>query len=360
MNAIILSGGGGTRLWPMGRHKKPKQYFPIVSTKPMIVETYERLLAGFKPEHIFFSTNNLQAKVLRGLVPTLQTSHVIVEPEKRDTAPAMIFSALHLLERAPNEPFVFIPSDHSIDSVKRFIATLSAGGDLVRETGKLVDIGVQASFPSTALGYTHIGKRWKSVNGIEVYKFLGHTEKPDAETATRYIKSGEYLWHANYYMWTPRKFVDAVVRCAPELKPVIEALRRAIKEGSARSIKKLFAQLPKISIDYLLAEKLDPSDVLVIKGDFGWSDIGAWDALYDQLLNAMTPDGNIARGQVELHDTHNCLVYGSERKIIATIGLDNMIVVDTKDALLICPKGRAQDVKKIVAGLEQKGKKKFL
>lgn len=360
MNAIILSGGGGTRLWPMGRHKKPKQYFPIVSTKPMIVETYERLLAGFRPEHIFFSTNRVQAKVLHGLLPALPSDHIIVEPEKRDTAPAMIFAALHLLERAPNEPFVFIPSDHSIDSVKRFIATLEAGGALVRETGKLVDIGVRASFPSTALGYTHIGKRWKSVEGIEVYRFLGHTEKPDAKTATHYVKSGSYLWHANYYMWTPRKFVEAVTRLAPELSPAIDSLHQAIKMRSARSIKKLFGQLPKISIDYVLAEKLDPREVLIMKGDFGWSDIGAWDALYDQLLNAMTPDGNIARGQVELHDTHNCLVYGSERKIIATIGLDNMIVVDTKDALLICPKGRAQDVKKIVAGLEQKGKKKFL
>ena len=118
--------------------------------------------------------------------------------------------------------------------------------------------------------------------------------------------------------------------------------------------------MPKISIDYLLAEKMDPRDMLVIKGDFGWSDIGALDALYDQLLHAMTPEGNIVRGQVELHDTHNCLVYGSEHKVVATIGLDNMIVVDTKDALLICPKGRAQDVKKIVAGLEKSGKKKYL
>ncbi len=360
MNAIILSGGGGTRLWPMGRHKKPKQYFPIVSTKPMIVETFERLKTGFDLKRIFFSTNRAQADVLQQLMPQVPREHIIVEPEKRDTAPAMIFAALHLLKKTPDEPFVFIPSDHKIDSVERFLATLKVGEALVRKTGKLVDIGIAPSFPSTALGYMQVGKLFKTIDGIDVYNFLSHKEKPDSQTATKYLKEGSYLWHANYYMWTPRKFLAACARYAPEFKDLIEKLQQAINANSASNIKKVFKQMPKISIDYLLAEKMDPRDMLVIKGDFGWSDIGAWDALYDQLLQAMTPEGNIVRGQVELHDTHNCLVYGSERKVVATIGLDNMIIVDTKDALLICPKGRAQDVKKIVAGLEKNGKKKYL
>ena len=360
MNIVILCGGVGTRLWPLGRKNNPKQFFPMISKKPLVKETYDRFLKVFGKEKIYFSVTEDLVPQLKKVFPKLPAKHFIVEPSRRDTAPAMGFAALNLFLSHPDEPMVFVPSDHFIADAKRFIDCFKAGDKMIKETGKLVDIGVVATFPSTALGYTRIGSKHHAVKGVEVYHFAGHTEKPDAETALKYVSGGDYLWHANYYMWTPRLFLAAIEHYAPELNKTLAEIAVALKRKKKNEVKKLYNSAEKISFDYAVTEKITKDKVLIIKGDFGWSDVGAWDVLHEQLQHRADEHGNVKEGMVVTADTKRSLLYSHTGKVLATVGLENMVVVDTPDALLVCPKSRAQDVKKIFPEIEKKGLHKYL
>ena len=321
MNFVILAGGVGERLWPLGTPEKPKQFHAVVDDEPMVVRAVRRVeKAG---GDIFFSTSERYVPFLKELFPQVPDDHYVIEPARRDTGPAMAYAAARLMARAPDEPMAFIPSDHVIHDEERFVRMLKIGEQLIRETGKMVDVGVPAKFPSTVLGYTHIGKKLEDRDGVEVYEFLGHAEKPDRATAEKYCASGEYLWHANYYMWTPRKILAAVERHAPDL----------------------LTGTQKISFDYAITEHMDPKDVRILKGE-GWSDVGAWDVLYNEL--AKTPGENVTRGDVVALDCNGSLVFAQGGRKVGVIGLKDMIVVDTPDGLLVCPKDRAQEVKKLV------------
>ena len=361
MKIIILAGGSGTRLWPMSRKHKPKQFYEIISDNSMIVDTYQRFLLDFKVEDIFISTNIDLLEQLKKLLPNIPVKNIIVDPiPKKDTGPSQGYVCAYLKQISPDEPIVFIPSDHYIANIKKFIECLKTGETLIKETNKMVDIGVQPNFPSTILGYTHIGELYKKYNDIEVYNFKGHTEKPEYKIAKEYTESGEYLWHANFYMWTPTLFLEAYKNNAPEIYEKLFLIENLLKENDTDKIKEIYNKLPKISIDYALTEKMDINDVLIIKGDFGWSDIGAWDVLYDKMKLSFDEDENLIHANSITIDTNKSLIYGNPDKLIATIGLNDMVIVDTKDALLICPKGRAQDVKKIVNLLIEKNKDQYV
>ncbi len=350
MNYVIMCGGIGERMWPLGSPEKPKQFHAVVGDKPLIVQAVERLRTltlTLSPEgrgnfgNVFFSTTAENVPLIKELFPDTSEDHFIVEPSRRDTGPAMAYVAARMMERAPDEPVAFIPSDHVIKDADRFVQILQLGEKLINETGRMLDIGVTAAFASTVLGYTKVGNK-REEGGITVYDFLGHTEKPDLETATEYVKSGEYLWHASYYMWTPRKIMGALQKYAPELH-----------EGVIKSLENPdhYSSLEKISFDYAITEHMDPQDVTILEGDFGWSDAGAWDTLYEELKKA---DGdNVIQGSVTELDSSGSLVHSTTGRNVGVIGLKDMVVVDTKDGLLVCPKDRAQDVKKLLGKMNE-------
>ncbi|MBI4215563.1 MAG: mannose-1-phosphate guanylyltransferase [Parcubacteria group bacterium] len=347
MKFVILAGGTGTRLWPVSRKAKPKQFCSLLSAEPLIIDTYKRLLGRFKKEDIFIAANEKFEPYLRQCFPDFLKEQFILEPVSRDTAPAMGYAALFLFSKYPDEPMAFVPSDHYIGNIPRFLEMLAAAEKMIFKTGKMVDIAVQPNFPSTAVGYTHIGEKLEEADGIGFYKFLGHKEKPPYEAARQYLEDGSYLWHANYYTWTPRKFLEAYRKYAPSLHAALEVIRN---QGALAGA---YSQMEKISFDYAITEKMNKDDALIIRGDFGWSDIGAWDVLYDQ-LKAQADDGqNVFKGKVLGLDTHRTLVMGSEDKLIAAIGLHDMAIIETEDALLVCPLSRAQEVKKLVCELEE-------
>ncbi len=347
MNAIILAGGQGTRLWPMSRRDKPKQFFSILSSYPMIVEVYNRLAHQFSADQIYIATLEPFVPITKELLPELKDTHFFTEPSKRDSGPAMALAAWRLQKEGKgDEAFVFIPTDHYIADIDRFLHTIAIGGQLVNETGKMVDISVTPEFASTTLGYTQIGDQFKTIDGIEVFAFAGHTEKPDHAKAKEYVDSGKYLWHANYYMWTPKLLLEAYKKHAPEIYTLLEQMDVA---SSKEDKDALYDKMPSVSIDYAVTEKIDSEDVLIIKGDFGWSDIGAWDVLHDRLKQKQADENqNVLKGDIIALETSNSLIYSQQNKMIATIGLSDMVVVDTPDALLICPKGRSQEVKKLI------------
>ncbi len=364
MNIVILAGGVGKRLWPLGRRNNPKQFFPIFYDKPLVVETYQRFVGVYPLSKIFFSVTADLLPDLKKLFPRVPARQFMVEPARRDTGPAMGFAALNLFLQNPDEPMVFVPSDHYIADIKKYLNCFKVGEKLIKKTGQMLDIGVVATFPSTVLGYTRIGKKYGDFGRVEVYHFQGHTEKPKIEAAKKYLAAGDYLWHGNYYMWTPRHFLEAIKKHAPEiyknLEKILGLLKSKERKKRDKEIADIYGKMPKISFDYAVTEKIDKSKVLIIKGGFGWSDIGAWDVLHQQLKNEADEKGNVLRGQVVHHDTQNCLLYGHQKKIIATLGLQDMIVVDTEDALLVCPRDRAQEVKKLLEEMETRGLEEYL
>lgn len=357
---VILAGGVGTRLWPLGRKNNPKQFFPMVGDKPLIVETYNRFAARYKRDKIFFSVTKDLYAPLKRIFPKISSRQFIIEPSRRDTAPAMGYVAAVLSLKNPDEPMVFVPSDHFILDNKKYLDCFKVAESLVKATGKLLDIGIAATFPSTVLGYTKIGALYKKISGVSVYNFAGHTEKPNLKNATRYLKSGHYLWHGNYYTWTPKLFLQSFAKHAPRSYAVLEKITAALKNKKVNTIPALYDQLEKISFDYAITEKLKPADMLIIKGEFGWSDVGAWDTLHDRLQLNADNFGNVKKGEVIHLDTRQCLLYTHPNKILATVGLDNIVVIDTPDALLVCSKNRAQEVKNLLPEIAKRGLHKHL
>ena len=357
MRIVILAGGGGSRLWPMSRNDMPKQFCKLISDKTMFEETLARF-KDYPIEKIYIATTKELLRQVQELVPDFPTKNIIVEPGRRDTGPAMGYAATFLGLLSPDEPIAFIPSDHYIGRNDRFINSIREAEDVIRETGKMLDISIYPTNPNTALGYTKIGAKKFEKNGVEFYEFLAHKEKPDFATAKQYIEDGNYLWHANYYMWTPRKFLEAYEKYAPELSATLKKIALLMKAGNnEEDIKKLYLSMEKISIDYAVTEKMDPTDVLIIQGEFEWKDIGAWDTLHENLLTKTDERRNLVRGERLNIETSGCIIYGKDNKLIATIGIDDLVIIDTDDALLICPKSRSQEVKKVVTELKERGKK---
>jgi mannose-1-phosphate guanylyltransferase / mannose-6-phosphate isomerase len=351
VHPVILSGGAGTRLWPLSRALRPKQLLPLASERSMLQESVRRVTGpGFAAPVIIGNEEHrfLIAEQLRAL--GIEPRAIVLEPEGRNTAPAATIAALLLIEDDPDAIIALLPSDHVVEDIKRFHAVFRNAVD-VAEGGALVTFGIPATRPETGYGYIRKGQPWPDVDGC--WRIERFVEKPDTATAEAYVASGDYAWNSGMFVLPARALLDEVARLQPEmLRCCREALREATTDlDFMRLARAPFNAAPSISIDYAVMEHTDKG--AVVAAEFGWSDVGSWSALWE--ISQKDADGNAVVGDVLVQDAHNCYVRG-DGNLVAAIGVDDLVIVATDDVVLVVPRDRAQEVKQIVSTVEQAGR----
>ncbi len=353
--ALIMAGGGGTRLWPLSRQARPKQTLTLVGERTMFEHAVDRIASLFQPEEIFVVTGEEHLESLLLQAPELPRANFLLEPVGQGTAPAIGLGAVHLRRRDPQAVMVVLTADHFIRDVERFRRVLTAAAQ-VAEKGHLVTLGITPSFPSTAFGYIQQGEQLYEVDGFAVFRALRFTEKPSPETAFQMVESGLYTWNSGMFIWRVDRIMEEFARQMPDLYDVLMQIDAVLGTPAYEpTLRRLWPELVPQSIDYGVME--GARDVVVIPVDIGWSDVGNWSSMREIL--PADADGNVVVGEHVGLDTRNTIIFGG-RRLIATIGLEDMIIVDTDDALLICPLDREQDVREMVRQLREMGRRDVL
>jgi len=356
VHAVIMAGGSGTRFWPLSRRRTPKQFLPIVSDRTMVEETVRRIRPVVPNERVYTIANGAQTRALRRLLPGVPSRNLLVEPKSKNTAPSLILATARIYLDNPEGVVAVLPSDHLIADTKTFLKKLGAAAAAAREENALVMFGIPPTFPSTGYGYIHFRKRpvrtYARESFFDVAEFK---EKPTYETAEKFVRSGEYFWNSGMFIWRASVFAEKMERFAPEFFPFWRRILDALRTKSRAKLASAFADIPALSIDYALMEKA--GGVLVNEGRFGWSDVGAWSSLAE--IWEKDGAGNAVKGEAVFLNSRNVLCY-NPGKLTALVGLQDLIVVNTKDSLLVCRMDQDQKVKEVLEILRKAGKPEYL
>jgi mannose-1-phosphate guanylyltransferase len=356
LNAIIMAGGVGTRFWPLSRTQSPKQFLPIISEVTMIEETVNRLRPLIPIQNITTIANEEQSQTIKSLISDIPKENVLVEPQGKNTAPSLLLATakIHLID--PDAICAALPADHLIADGSLFRKKLEAGAAAAAEREALITFGIPPTFPSTGYGYIQFAKEGPDyIHDEKFYPVQEFKEKPDYETAKSFCDAGNYSWNSGMFLWKTEVFSQKLEEYALEWHHYWEKLHSALAEEDQTQIRAIFGEIPSISIDYALMEKA--KGVLMCEGNFGWSDVGAWSSLGD--IWTKDPSRNALRGEAIILDSEGCLVHNPD-KLTALVGVKDIIVVDTPDALLICRKDQDQKVKDVVGELKKKGRTEYL
>ncbi|GAB4422851.1 MAG: mannose-1-phosphate guanylyltransferase [Anaerolineae bacterium] len=353
MFALILSGGVGTRLWPQSRKALPKQLLPLISERTMVQNTVDRILPIIAPENIFFATNKEYGDIIAAQLPEVPPQNIVTEPSAKNTAPCIGLSALHMRRLDPTEVMASLHADHFIANEEGFRQALLAAEEVARQ-GYLVTLGITPDKPETGYGYIHRGGLLGNFNGHDVYEVGQFLEKPNLETAQRFVTAGTYYWNSGIFIWQLSTLMDAFSRHTPQLFGQLSQIEQAIAAGSA--IEPHWDGINPISIDVGILERA--AKVAVIPVDFGWNDVGSWTATHE--VAPKDELGNVVKGAHSLViDSRNSYVQSSDR-LVALVGLDDVVVVDTGDAVLVCARDKAQNVKDVVSWLQENNREDLL
>lgn len=349
MKIVIFAGGAGTRLWPLSRRNSPKQFEKFKNNRSTLQMAVERVM-GFGLENIYISTNIKYVPLVEEQIKEIEPVRIFSEPTRRDLAAAVGLTLLRLKQADVNGPVAILWADHFMDRPEEFRAALKKGENLVIENPEqIVFLGEKPRFSNQNLGWIQTGEK---ISG-NLYKFLGWKYRPELEVCKKMFKSGEWMWNPGYFIFDINFVLSLYQKFQPELLKILVAMVE-----DEKLLLKEYQNLPAISFDNAIIEKVNPEQAVVIKVDMGWSDPGTLYALKEAL--AESEEAHYIKGKAILYDSRDCFVYNEEEKLVAGVGLDGMIVINTKDALLVCHKDHVPDVKELLKKIEEEGKEEYL
>jgi len=351
-----MAGGIGSRFWPMSRTSHPKQFLDILNSgKTLIQQTFDRYSKLVPEENIFIITSAEYVPIVKKQLPQVADENILGEPSRKNTAPCVAYISFKLLQKDSNANLVVAPADHLVLDTGEFIKTAKKALDFVNHINAFVTLGIKPTHPNT--GYGYIQHNIKEA-APDIYQVKTFTEKPNAELAKTFISSGDFLWNAGIFIWKVKNVITAFEKYLPEMYEVFAAEKEKFNTPEEQeAIEQIYPQCTNISIDFGIMEKAD--NVYIIPSSFGWSDLGAWNSAWENMEKDYL--GNAVGGKkVMVIDATRCMVHAPDNKLIVLQGLDDFIVVDTKDALLICKRDKEQDIKEYVAEVKRNKGDKFL
>lgn len=344
--AVIMAGGRGERFWPQSRQARPKHLLPIVGDQPMVAQTVARLAGLVPPDKIFILTNVEHVVAVRDACKTIPAEQIIGEPVGRDTAAAAALAALLVQRRDPAGVLALLPADAAIHNDAGFRASLGAAFATAAQQDTIITIGVKPTYPATGYGYLQCGIQLGAQTGQPWYKVDKFVEKPNLETAERYLAQGGYFWNVGMFTTRASVLLNAFQQHAPILAAGLQELDNLLNSGVAlvEALAVVYPGLPKISVDYAVMEKA--SNVAVFEAAFDWDDVGEWPALVRHAQADAA--GNVTRGNTAFYEAKDNIVISEGKHLVALLGVQDLVVVQTPDATLVCPKSHAQDLKKLL------------
>jgi len=349
---VIMAGGKGERFWPQSRQARPKHLLPIVGDRPMVAQTVERLAGLTPPERVYILTNIEHVAAVRAACPEIPADQIIGEPVGRDTAPAAALAALLIKRRDPDGVLALLAADAAIHDAAGFRAVMGAAFAAAARQDFIFTVGIPPAYPAIAYGYLQRGEKLGECDGRPWYRVRKFVEKPDGPTAGRYVAEGGYWWNACMFVVRAAVLEAAFKINAPVIAAGMNDLNARLNAGAAlpEALAVVYPNLTKISVDYAVMEKAP--NVAVFEASFDWDDVGEWPALVRH--TQPDADGNVARGDVALHDARGNIVLGEPGHLVALLGVEDLVVVHTPDATLVCHKSRAQELKKLLQGVAAK------
>jgi mannose-1-phosphate guanylyltransferase len=357
LHAVIMAGGVGSRFWPLSRAKSPKQLLRFFDEQSMIQKTVTRLEPLIPSERVVVVTNAAQADEIRRQLPRVPPENILVEPVGRNTAPCIGLAAVHILRRDPEAVMAVLAADHLIEPADEFCRAIDFGARLALESNVLVTMGIPPTRPETGYGYIQFITQAPMREGaLEAYRVKTFAEKPNPATALRFLQSGDFLWNSGMFVWRTATILSLMDEFLPEMHQGLKEIADAVGTRAYESeLDRVYRTFKSVSIDYGVMEHA--RDVIVIRAPFTWNDVGSWEEVYQ--LTEKDGHANGVRGETILHDVERSLIF-SPKKLVAAVGISDVIVVETEDALLVCRRDRAQDVKKIVDELTSRGHSELL
>ncbi len=353
--AVIMAGGSGTRFWPLSRRKQPKQLLELYGRGTLLEQTVARLKGFISPARTYVLTSRLVRDEVCRRLPMVPRAQIVAEPVGRNTAPTIGLAAHEVLRRDRHGVMAVLPSDHVILKPAAFRRALRSACLWAAAEGNSVILGLKPTRPETGFGYVRLGRLEARRRGEKIYRVQKFTEKPPLNLARRYVASGRYLWNGGMFIWRASTLISNLERFKPDMARILERIASAGGVRARRTLDRLYPRLEKVSIDYALMEKI--SRVYAVSADLGWSDVGSWAVAYD--LNQKDGEGNVRpRHSLCLGSGGNIIV--SPKKFVVTVGVQDLVIVDADDAMLVCARGRSQDVGIAVQELERRGLEKLL
>lgn len=353
--AVIMAGGSGTRFWPLSRRAHPKQLLKLFGKHTLLEQTVARIEKVIPPERTYIFTSELvRDKIIRILLH-IPKEQIVAEPVGRNTAPTIGLAAHEILRRDPDAIMVVLPSDHVVRKAADFRSALRAACRWASTDGRSVILGIKPTRPDTGYGYVRFGPRAGVANGRQIYRVEKFTEKPPLPLARRYLAAGKYHWNSGMFIWRASTLLANLERFRPRMASLLARIAKAGGARAGKTFRRLFPRLQKISIDYALMQEI--SEVYGVAVDIGWSDVGSWAVAYD--LQKKGADGNVKPHEAIAVNARGNLIL-SPRKTVVTVGVDNLVIVETEGALLVCSREHSQDVGKAVQELERQGRNELL